>query len=225
MTLPGTITNIELQRKRRSRVNIYIDNRFAFSLSDVVAEGASLKNGTYLSSEQIDELLNRDQFQKALDTALNFLSYRPRSEKEVRQNLVRKGFSESFIERVITRLKELQFIDDAAFARFWVQNREAHSPRSHRALEFELRTKGVNQETLDEAIEETIDQETSATAAARKKLRSLRNLDYKDFRQKLGSYLARRGYDYATIKSVVNSLWHESTNSSSDFELADEGDL
>lgn len=213
--ISGTVTGIELQRRGRSRVNVYIDHRYAFSLSSIVAEGVALKNGTYLSEEKVEELLSHDQFQKALDSALRFLSYRPRSEKEVRQNLARKGFPEPFIDKTIERLRELQFVDDAAFARFWVQNREAYSPRSQRALKFELRTKGVAQQILDEAVEDTADEEASAMAAARKKLKSLKNLEYNDFRQKLGAYLARRGYDYETITSVVNSLWRESTGSSS----------
>ncbi|MBI2953260.1 MAG: RecX family transcriptional regulator [Chloroflexi bacterium] len=208
-TRSGTITGIELQQKRRTRVNVFVDNRFSFSLSAVVAEGAALKPGVSLSDEQIEDLLNRDEFQKAMDSALRFLSYRPRSEKEVRQNLARKGFSESFVAKIVARLTDLRLIDDEAFARFWVQNREEHSPRSHRALRFELRAKGVDSDVLEEAIEDTADQESSALAAARKKLRALKNLEYNDFRQRLGGYLGRRGYDYETTKSVVNTLWRE----------------
>ncbi len=207
--ISGTITSIEQQQRRRSRVNVYLDSRFAFSLASIVAESAALRRGAYLSEKQVDDLLNSDQFQKTMDSALRFLSYRPRSEKEVRQNLARKRFPEPFIERAIIRLKELRFVDDEAFARFWVENREANSPRSHRALKYELRSKGVDQEILDEAIDDTVDQDASALAAARKKLASLRNLEYNDFRQKLGGYLARRGYDYDTIRSVVNTLWSE----------------
>lgn len=221
MSPSGIITGIEIQRKHRSRVNVYIDNRFAFSLSNIVAEGASLKSGTHLSDDEIEQLLNRDQFQKALDAALRFLSYRPRSEKEVRDKLLKKGFSEPFIDKVLARLAELGIIDDAAFARFWVQNRDTYSPRSHRALKFELRSKGVERHIVDEALEETVDVETSATAAARKKLKSVRNLDYNRFREKLGAYLARRGYDYETIKSVVDALWRESTESRPDYDVDD----
>jgi regulatory protein len=183
--------------------------QFAFALSALVAETAGLKKGMELSREQVEELLSRDQFQKAIDSALNFLSYRPRSEKEVRQNLLRKRYSDGFIDKIVERLKEMRMIDDTAFARFWVENRDVFSPRSHRALKSELRAKGVDAESLDEAMEDAADQDTSALEVARKKQKSLKGLEYKDFRQKLGSFLARRGYDYQTSKRAVDAVWKE----------------
>ncbi len=207
--MSGTITRIEKQQKRSDRVNVYLNDAFAFSLAMIVAEAEGMRPGMFLSDALVEELLQRDAFQKAIDSALRYLSYRPRSEKEVRQNLLHKKLAPPLIDKVIQRLTEIRMIDDAAFAQFWVQNREAFSPRSERALRFELRGKGVDQVTVDDTVEGAVDEEASACAAGRKKLRALGHLEYKDFRNKIGAYLARRGFHYEVINVAVNKLWQE----------------
>ncbi len=209
MNTSGTITLVETQQKRRDRVNVYVDDRFAFSLSNVVAQAAWLRRGLSVSESEIQALLERDSFQKAFDTALNFLSYRPRSEEEVRQNLRRKKVPDELSNRIVERLKETKLIDDSAFAEFWLQNREEFSPRGQRALKMELRRKGLDSETIDRAAGDKGDESESAYRAAAKKAARLRAADYRDFRQKLGAFLMRRGFDYEVINGVVNRLWQE----------------
>ena len=205
----GTITAIEVQAKRKDRVNVYLDDRFAFALAAIVAEAAELRRGTFLPKERVAELLEKDSFQKSLDTALRFLSYRPRSEQEVRLNLQRKNVPETLSEQVIRRLKELGVLDDAAFAEFWRQNREAFSPRSARAIKSELRRKGVDSDVIAQAVDEAVDEVAAAYTAAQKKARLLHKLDYKSFYLRLGGYLSRRGFPYDVVKSTVDRCWRE----------------
>ncbi|MCL4458618.1 MAG: RecX family transcriptional regulator [Chloroflexi bacterium] len=210
--MSGIITAIRPQESR-DRVNIYLDDRFAFSLTALVAEAAQIGCGQFLSNEEIAHLLSKDSFQRGLDSALHFLSYRPRSESEVRHNLLRKGLEAETIGRIIDRLKEMGLIDDSAFARFWVENRETFNPRSTRALRMELRQKGIAREIVEETLADAHGEESLAYAAAQKRLRKLKTMDDKVAWQKIGHHLSRRGFSYDVISLVINRLQRESVSS------------
>lgn len=187
-------------------MNVFLDGAFAFSLGREVVEEQGLHLGQTLSDPQIEELLAADLFGKCLDAALRLLSYRPRSEAEIRTRLGRR-FEGEIIKRVILHLKARQMIDDAAFAQFWRGNRESFSPRSKRLLRLELRRKGIDPEVIDEVLEGTDDEE-SAYRAAQRKGRTL-GKDYETFRRKLSAFLGRRGFSYGVINRTVERLWRE----------------
>jgi len=105
---------------------------------------------------------------KSLDSALRLLSYRPRSEQELRDRLARKAFGRRVIEDTLRRLRELGYVDDAAFARFWTETRQAQRPRSRRLLTGELRRRGVAQEQAEEATADISDEEAAYQAASRR---------------------------------------------------------
>jgi len=218
--MSGTVTLVETQRKQRGRVNIYIDDQFAFSLTNIVAESAGLRQGLQLADCEIRSLLERDSYQRAFDTALNFLSYRPRSEAEVRANLRRKKIAEDVVDRVMERLRETKLVDDSSFAEYWLQNRETFSPRGWRAIRMELRHKGVPQETIDETLPGEGDEAQNAYRAASKKATKIGTGDFREFRQKLGAYLVRRGFDYDVVSSVVGRLWRELKDKATESESA-----
>lgn len=204
------ITALEAQQRHAERVNVFLDGEFAFGLAVITAQQAGLHVGRELSPAEVDELLAEDVFQKAFARALILLGYRPRSEAEVRRRLNRAKFEPPVVERVLARLRRDGLVDDREFARYWAENRATFNPRGARLIAQELRLKGVERTAIEEAVEETVDDEQGALAAGRKKLRQLSGLDYRDFRQKLGNYLARRGFTYDTAKEAVNQLWRES---------------
>lgn len=208
------ITALEAQRQAE-RVNVSLDGEFAFGLAVITAQRAGLRIGGELSAVEIDELLTEDVFQKAYARALILLGYRPRSEAEVRQRLNRAKFEPPVVERVVARLRTDGLLDDREFARYWAENRATFNPRGARLISQELRLKGVERTAIEEAVQEIVDDEQGALAAGRKKLRQLAGLDYPDFRQKLGNYLARRGFAYDVAKEAVNKLWQESRGESS----------
>jgi regulatory protein len=212
--MPNVITAIEVQQKRKDRVNVYLDDKYAFSLNTMVAERAGLKKGLVVTERDIAELVGDDAYQKALDSALNFLSFRPRAEKEVRQNLYRKKVQPDTLDRVIERLKELKLIDDKAFAEYWQDNRQQFSPRGPRAIKAELRAKGLSAAVIDETVDSESNQEELAYNAGLKKARALCKLDYREFRRRLGDYLLRRGFSYDTISTVSKRLWQEEAGDS-----------
>ncbi len=201
--MAGEISAIKVQKRHKDRVNVYLDGEYAFSLKMIVA--ASLKRGDYLSDQQIKELQMQESFQKAHDRALNFLAYRPRSSAEVRRYLKEKGVPPQVSEEVLQRLSAAGLVDDLAFARYWVENRESFKPRGRRLLRQELRQKGVDDELIGEALG-NVDEGKSAYQAALKQAAKYARLEDGLFRQKMHDFLRRRGFAYDVIRETISRL-------------------
>ena len=200
------VTALRIRKGRKKRVNVFLDNRFAFSLEAEVVIREGLQVGQELSANQIKALVKSDHFHSCLNAATHFLGYRPRSEFEVRERLQRRGFDDNTIKVVIAKLKEQGLVDDVAFAQFWKENRDSFSPRSQWLTKLELRQKGVTDDITDQVIE-TIDDDDNAYRAALSKARSLPRSDYQGFRRRLGEYLKRRGFGYGVINHTIERLW------------------
>jgi regulatory protein len=194
--------------RRGKRIKVFLDGRFAFSLEAEVAVKEGLKVGRELSEGNIEALARVDLFQRCLNASLNYLSYRPRSEAELRQRLHRRGFDGSNVAAVLAKLKEQGLINDLAFAEFWKDNRQSFRPRSQRLTKLELKQKGVAEDIIDQAVAE-INDEDSAYRAAVGKARTLPRADYHGFRRRLGEYLKRRGFGYGVITRTVERVWQE----------------
>jgi regulatory protein len=209
------ITALKAQKRNQNRVSVFLDGEFAFGLARIVA--AWLHVGQLLNEEQINKLLSQDTEEVAYLKALRYLSYRPRSEAEVRQKMISSGYAETVIEKVITRLRDSKFIQDPQFAQMWVENRSTFRPRSQRVLKMELRQKGIHDDTIEAALADVDDDDLAYQAAARR-AQKFAGLEWQDFREKLSGFLARRGFSYGTIAPVVRQVWAElksveSTNS------------
>ncbi len=202
----GKITGLQVQQKNRNRVNIYLNEAYAFSLAALVA--APLRIGQVLSEDDIARLQAQDTFQRAYDRVLNYLSYRSRSQSEVERYLASKGVAPDVAAAVIERLSEAGLLDDSAFARAWVENRAAFSPRSPRVLRQELYQKGLDASTVAEALQD-VDEEASAYQAAGARAQRYADLDRATFERRLGGFLQRRGFDYDVVRSVVARLWRD----------------
>lgn len=207
--LSGRITALKIQKRNPQRVNVYLDGAYAFGLARITA--AWLQVGQELSDEKISDMLASDGIEVAFQKALRFLENRPRAEAEVWRRLREHQISDEAILPVIERLRSSGLINDTRFAQEWVENRSTFRPRGRRALAMEMRQRGIPGETIDEAIAD-IDEEALALQAARKQARKLHDLEWQDFRRKLSSFLARRGFSYATIAPVVIRIWKELQN-------------
>lgn len=208
----NTITAITQQKRNPQRVNIYLDGAFAFPLAKIVA--AWLKVGQTLTPEKIEELKGKDSLEAALQRAINFISYRPRSVAEVERNLKKHEVAAELIPQVVERLKTGGLLNDGDFARRWVEDRAAFRPRGARALRMELRLKGMADDLIEETLQE-IDEESLARQAAQRKLRQLHGLDWETFRNKLGAHLARRGFGYDIVAEVCRQAWQSEHNQES----------
>jgi len=189
-------------------VKVYLDGQYAFSLEPAVALEAGLRPKNELDDAQIEELSQANKLRMAICAAERLISFRPRSEFDLRQSLTRKGFACGVIMQALDHLRLSGVVDDAAFARYWAENREAFRPRGQRLVQAELRRKGVALDVAQEATS-AIDDGESAYMAGLKKARLLRGCDYKEFSLKLAQYLMRRGYDYDAIRPSVRRLWQE----------------
>ncbi|MHB1120801.1 MAG: regulatory protein RecX [Bellilinea sp.] len=203
----GKITALKVQLRNPNRVNVYLDNQFAFGLARIVA--ARLKVGMVLSDDKIAALQAQDVSETAYQQALHFISYRPRSEMEVRKKLIEKGTEEEVVDTVLARLKAAQLVGDENFAKIWVENRVTFRPRSHRMLRYELKQKGVEEETIQLALTEAQDDPELAYQAGLRYARRLAGLDWELFRKRLGGFLSRRGFSYGTIAPVLSRIWEE----------------
>jgi regulatory protein len=204
----SVITKMPAGRGREKRINVFLDDKFTFSLLAEVAAREGLRVGQELTEAQIEALTESDRFQRCLNAAWRFLGYRPRSEAEVRQRLQQHGYESELIEKVITRLKDQGLVDDDAFARFWIENRESFSPRSQRLTSLELQRKGLDGAVIARVTGEVDDGESAYRAALSKARRRLPS-EYRDFRRRLGDHLRRRGFGYEVINKTVERVWRE----------------
>ncbi len=202
----GKVTALKVQKHHPNRVNVYLDNEFSFGLSRITA--AWLQVGQELSPSKIAKLQSDDAREVAYMQALRFLDYRPRSRAEVRRNLEKHAVPTDVINDVFKRLERSGLVNDERFAQDWVENRSEFRPRSRRALAYELHMRGLDDSAIQKALE-GMNEETMAFQAAIKQSRRYESLPLRDFNNKLGSFLARRGFSYEIIKEVVAKVWDE----------------
>jgi len=200
------VSRIEIHPRHADRVFLHTADGRVLDLARLAVEEAGLRPGVVIDESQLARLRDRDSFERTLGRALHFLEARPRSEQEVRARLAREQVSPELVDRVIDRLRALGLIDDAAFARFWIENRTRFSPRGARALKAELRRKGLSEEIIAD-VDEVVDEEENIHEVARRLARRLAKLDRQAFRQRLWGQLARRGFDFDLIGPAVDSAW------------------
>ncbi len=215
--MAGVVTAIRVQKKNPRRASLYLDGQFAFGLSIEVVQDWGLRRGQHLSNADLEGLRQAERQRRAYQDALRLLSYRPRSIAETRQRLLRKGYEEGQVEAAIARLVELGLLDDHAFARAWVENRQVFRPRGQYALASELRQKGISSQVIAEVLDEMLqgaDEAAQALALARERAGSLSGLEQPVFARRLQGFLARRGYSAEVVRQVVRQVWEETEGSS-----------
>ena len=205
------ITALEPQVNNPERINLYVDGRFLLGVNAAIVLQMGLRLEQELSPSQLELLQSEEAEQRAVDRALNYLSYRPRSREEVRRYLRRKETPPEIIEAALARLDRLDFVNDRTFAGFWIESREQFSPRGARALKNELRMKGVERDVVDEMVNDEQDEERALRAGRKKAIAlvNVPNIDYATFRNRLGSFLQRRGFGYQITTRTVRALWKE----------------
>ena len=202
------ITGLCRSQGHSKSISLFLNDKFAFKLEAEVVLKEGLQVGQELSVQQVEALKKKDLYQKCLDTALRYLDYRPRSEYEVIQRLMERGFNDNDIKGVLDYLKKQGFLDDSSFAKFWKDSRQSFKPRSRRLTEIELRQKGVSMEIIEMEVS-TIDDTENAYRAAANRSRNLASIDYKGFYRRLGEFLKRRGFGYEVINTTIIRLWQE----------------
>ncbi|MFQ5944299.1 MAG: regulatory protein RecX [Anaerolineales bacterium] len=186
--------------RAKKRVQIYLDDQHGFTLSKKIAKEVRLAEK--LDNDRIRELIERDRQEVAYEQALRLLSYRPRTERELRMRFGKSGLPDQVQDAAVERLKAEGLVDDAAFAEIWIDNRMEFRPRAAWALRSELSLKGVARELIEVALED-FDEGEAARRAAAEGARRYRHLSPDLFRRRLSAYLSRRGFTYSTISPLV----------------------
>ena len=203
-----TIEKIEKQ-KRGSGVDLVVDGSTWITVHRDVVFECAVRRGDPATEALRSRLESTDANHRAYASALLLLSYRPRAEGELRQRLRRKGLPEAAVDDAIARLRRTGLVDDEQFSRTWVENRgSGASARGMSLLAAELRAKGIDSETITEALAGT-DESELALAAARPRAARLAGLEYGDFRRRLAGFLQRRGFGYDATAAAVRQLWRE----------------
>ncbi len=194
------VSAIKQQVKRGDRYSIFIDDAYAFSLSDSALLSSGLRVGQTLLPEARQELEQKAHIDKAYDRSLQLIARRPRSTWEVEQYLKRKSYETDIIKTIVERLQDKGYLDDAAFADTWVRNRRLLKSRSKRKLRQELMQKRVP----DQIIRACLDaDETDDTAVLRDLIEQKRKLSRYQDRQKLMRYLSGQGFSYGDITAAL----------------------
>ena len=207
------ITSISLQVRDKNRVNVSVNGKYRFSLDYTQLADLGVKVGNEYTEEQLAELENESQFGKLYMRALEYSLMRPHSQYELSQYLyrktrdtltktgsIKKGVSKALTERVYDRIILKGYVNDEAFARYWVENRQLRKGISKRKLQAELAAKGVDRSIVESLLSETerSDEEEIQKIIEKKAGR------YAD-EQKLTAYLARQGFGYEDIKQAIEN--------------------
>lgn len=203
------ITKIERQKKNNSRLSIYVDGKYAFSVSEDVSFKLQLREDQKLTQRELDAIKHTEMEQSVKSAALRFRSYRPRSQREVENYLQKKGFDSTYIKKGIEYLRSQHLLNDEEFTRMFCRDRLTLKPVSKQALKNQLLQRGIAKQLIDEILQEFYTHEKEEALAAQeaeKKLQRIKTLPPLLQKQKIFNHLLRKGYDSSLSRSITNQL-------------------
>ena len=199
------ITKISPQKNNSYKINIFVDNKFTTGIDDATWVEHGFRIGDTITSTQIELLKKQNQFDKAYNSALKLLSYRPQSCLEIKQKLFKK-YTNPIIDSVIKKLKDRNLINDQDFANLWVKERSKTKLRSRRHLISELYKKGIDKEIISNAINLISLDDTELESATKLLIKKLKQLNTTEVSEKIKTYLIRKGFDYKTILAAQEKI-------------------
>jgi regulatory protein len=208
---PARITAISASARHAGRFEIAVDGASVATLSLDGIERLGIRIGAAYSESLANRVAAESAALHTFDRALAMLAARPRAARDLERMLVRKGEPAEHVATAVTRLIALGALDDAQFARQFIRTKIAGAGLSRRRLQSELWRRGVARDVIDAAlaevmVEDEVDEDAQIAQVAAKKLRTLRSADPATARRRLYAFLARRGYDGAAIRRVMDAL-------------------
>jgi len=209
------VTRIERQKRHPGRVNLYVDGEFALGLHEDVLFEFGLRKGDRLNVVTLDTLKAAEEVHFARERALRFLSYRARSERELRAKLKEKEFHPAAIDEAISLLRDQGIVNDKSFARSFVKDILMRKPAGRIYLRRLLKSKGIETSTIQEILDELgadANEDSLALKAAAKLLdryrSSRKKVEPEKQKSRVTSFLARRGFHWSTINAVSRKLFN-----------------
>jgi regulatory protein len=204
-----TITRITEQTRRLNRRNIYLDGAFAFGCNINVVAKFRLREGMMLSADQVRQIELGEVRQECFDRAMAALGSRLHSRAELRRKLMRREYGETVVNAVLDDLGRLGYVDDERFARTKALSAAQHKHHGRRRALVELRKSGVGASVAERALDDVYSSHDSTAVARRlaeKQAARLKKLEPAVARRRMVGMLQRRGFDYASIKPVVDDV-------------------
>lgn len=200
------ITSVERDKKNKDRLSVYIDDKYAFSISEADYLSLNLYEKQEITSEDIRHIKENINFRAAKSIAVRYLSLKIRSEKEVRLRLENDNFDCGTIEKVIEDLKSLGYINDSLYVQKYVFDRSKLKPKSRRLLKLELLNKGLAEEVIDSVLSDwQVDDSVVAESLVKKKFGKY-NLKDKKIMKRVCSFLQYRGFSPEIINGIINKI-------------------
>lgn len=200
------ILNVQEHPHHKDLLNLTLSNQTSLTISREIYFKERLSEGKEFSGEDLSALVKEESYHRCHQASLNFLKYRPRSELELKQRLLRKGFLPDAIEKTLKNLKDVSLVDDKAFASLWTDSRKSN--RSRRLIKLELQRKGISKD-IAQQVTSNIDEDSTALAIARKKARSLHGKAPREFQGKILTYLVQKGFNYDVSKRAARTVMSE----------------
>lgn len=203
-----TVTKIQQQKKNKNRYNIFLNDEYAFAIDEDVLVKYHIHKGMELTKEAIEEITSEEDFHRTYMMAINYLSYRMRTKKEIRTYLYEKDVSPQMTYDIISKLEEEQLLDDVVFAEAFVRDRMNQTSKGPRMIIKELQEKGVNRDIASAAALQ-YNAEAQFTKAfnwaqreAKKKSSHSANKQKDQIRYKL----MQKGFNGDVVSSVMNEI-------------------
>jgi len=203
-----TVTKIELQRKNKYRVNIYINEEFAFACSAELVYSYGISKGTSVDMDYLKSIIEEDNFMKCKNYALKIIEKIYKTEKQMKDKLAQKQYDENTILKTIKFLKEYKFLDDDKFTELYIK--EKIYSQGKNKIRYSLIKKGISEDIIGKKLDliDEAQEEKTAFDIAQKKyaviIKSENNL--RKVYEKLGNYLARSGYSFEMARTVSDKV-------------------
>ena len=189
----GKITSLSVQKNNKNRVNVFVDEEFYIGLSLESVYKYSLKVGQEIDIERIEAIISESEKADAINKATVYISKTIKTKRQVKDYIVKKGYSEELAYQVVDKLKEYGYIDDKEYSKRYLES--TNKTQGIRLAEFKLMSKGVKKEDIETAMNNSeIEYEKSAKALAEKHLRNKEIT--KENLMKTYRYLIGRGFTY-----------------------------
>lgn len=202
------ITKIEPQKRRKNRWSIFINGEFSFGISADDLYHLGLKEGQIIEKKELKYIEDTILYTKGKDKALHLLSYRSRTEKEIRQRLYQEFYPKRVIDRIVDFLYKYSFLDDKVFAEQFVKSKMQGKPMGKKMLVYQLEQKGVSKDIAEIVIAKQDINEVEAAYQLIKKRVNIMNITEFTLKEKqrVYNYLQRRGFSYDSIYQVLDKL-------------------
>lgn len=204
----GKVTKIEIQKKRKNRYSIYIDNKFCVGLSERDLLELGIRKDQEIDKKDLKNIKDRSDESKVKERAIRLLSIRPQSIEEIKKKLKIKGYDDTLIKRTVSYLKREGYLNDKKFTKAWIYNRKNFNSMGKRRLFMELKVKKVSEDIVKKELNK-ISENTEIKEAyiiAERRIKIYKENNKHKIKEKISSFLLRRGYGWDVINKVLVKL-------------------